>query len=278
LEVQQIRHLIERGEMRPGEARLPWDLPDFSARMLAEHLNETHDLASRRPSAIEGHVAWLQSLIASGPGRVLDLGCGPGLYLERLASAGWEGVGVDISPAAIDYADAQARALELDCTYLLGDLRTVEVQGKFDLIVCLFGELSTFPLAEVSEVLDRAARLLCTGGLAVIEVSTRRGVRAKGERPPTWNRGYGGLFASGPHVVLREASWFADQHASVERWWVLDEPEGLEMLGSTTWWHGPGLTDVISTAGLSVTQVAGDLAGAPHDESLDFETFVLGLA
>jgi len=44
-------------------ANLPWNDPDFSERMLREHLDESHGAASRRPAEISRQVdllaAWL---------------------------------------------------------------------------------------------------------------------------------------------------------------------------------------------------------------------------
>ena len=43
-------------------------------------------------------------------GRALDLGCGRGLYTRELARRGWEAVGIDYVPAAIEAAAAKSRA------------------------------------------------------------------------------------------------------------------------------------------------------------------------
>ena len=49
------------------------------------------DLASRKSSTIDEHVDWIFSTVLDGqPARVLDLGCGPGLYAQRLSSLGCE--------------------------------------------------------------------------------------------------------------------------------------------------------------------------------------------
>ena len=39
--------------------KIPWHDPDFSRRMLAEHLTQQHDAASRRFDKIDRHVAWI---------------------------------------------------------------------------------------------------------------------------------------------------------------------------------------------------------------------------
>ena len=84
---------------------IPWDDPDFSERMLAEHLSQEHDLASRRSETIDQHVEWIfSSVLGSRPARLLDLACGPGLYAYRLARQGCEYVGIDFSPASIRHA------------------------------------------------------------------------------------------------------------------------------------------------------------------------------
>ena len=76
--------------------KIPWNEPDFSQRMLREHLSQQHDLASRRFAVIDQHVAWIyRSALQEKPSRVLDLGCGPGLYASRLARLGHTCTGID---------------------------------------------------------------------------------------------------------------------------------------------------------------------------------------
>ncbi len=103
--------------------KIPWDHPEFSRRMLDEHLSQAHDAASRRAACIDRHVRWIhEHVLESGAGRVLDLGCGPGLYTERLARLGHACAGIDFSPASIAYARERAAAEGLPCTYVEQDL------------------------------------------------------------------------------------------------------------------------------------------------------------
>ena len=82
--------------------KIPWNDPEFSRRMLDEHLSQAHDAASRRFEIIDKHVDWIHTHVLKGnPTRILDLGCGPGLYTNRLARLGHHCVGIDFSPASI---------------------------------------------------------------------------------------------------------------------------------------------------------------------------------
>ncbi len=74
----------------PGEAKF-WDDPHISKSMLEAHLNPNHDASSRKPDAIDKTVKHLfESKVLKAGMKVLDLGCGPGLYAERLCGAGVE--------------------------------------------------------------------------------------------------------------------------------------------------------------------------------------------
>src|SRR6478672_11706651 len=56
----------------------------------------------------ENLVAYLDRGLLAG-GRALDLGCGPGRNALQLASRGFEVDGVDLSPAAVAWAEERAR-------------------------------------------------------------------------------------------------------------------------------------------------------------------------
>ena len=66
-------------------------------------------------------------------GRALDLGCGRGLYTPELARRGWEAMGIDYVPAAIEAAKAKSRAAAR-LSYVVGDVtRLPPAQlGTFD--------------------------------------------------------------------------------------------------------------------------------------------------
>ena len=104
--------------------KIPWHEPEFSRRMLVEHLTQDHDAASRRSERIDSQVSWINETLLDGkPSDILDLGCGPGLYPSRLASLGHRCLGIDFSPAAIQHARERAAARDLPCEYIHQDIR-----------------------------------------------------------------------------------------------------------------------------------------------------------
>ena len=61
-------------------------------------------------------------------GRALDLGCGRGLYTPELARRGWEAVGIDYVPAAIEAAQAKSRDVG-GLSYVVGDVTHLRSAG-----------------------------------------------------------------------------------------------------------------------------------------------------
>jgi SAM-dependent methyltransferase len=221
---QTLLDLVGRTALQPfaEEEKIPWDEPAFSERMLREHLSQDHDAASRRFATIDRHVRWLADRLPHSTSRVLDLGCGPGLYTSRLARLGHLCVGIDFSPASVTYAREEAAREGLACEYRQQDLRTGAFGEGFDLVLLCNGELNVFRPEEATALLREAHRALSRGGQLVLEVHTFEAVQALGERPPRWYTSPAGLFSAAPHLVLEEAAWHPEHRATVQRYFVLD--------------------------------------------------------
>ncbi|MDN3296998.1 class I SAM-dependent methyltransferase [Streptomyces ficellus] len=114
----------------------------------------------------ENLVSYLDRGLITG-GRVLDLGCGPGRNALHLASLGFEVDAVDLSPAAIAWAEDRARETGAEVRFVQGDafaLAGGELAGPYDLIYdsgC-FHHLPPHRRISYLTLLDR---LLAPGGL-----------------------------------------------------------------------------------------------------------------
>lgn len=109
---------------------------------------------------------------ATPGGRVLDIGCGTGFLLERLAERGFSGTGIDLSPESVEHA--RRRLTEIGAadrlTAVVGSAYEPP-EGPFDLIA----------LTDVLEHLEDPRACLAAlraqlapGGLLVISTPNRR--------------------------------------------------------------------------------------------------------
>jgi SAM-dependent methyltransferase len=134
----------------------PESSPDASQRQgqgdhwfqpVAEHLSSAY-LRYSFTRGTRQEVAALIELLGLTPGeRVLDVGCGPGRHAFALADAGFDVLGVDISPTFVDLArQAAADAASLGAgtaartgaaSFECLDARALPFDGEFDAVISL---------------------------------------------------------------------------------------------------------------------------------------------
>ncbi len=255
METSALRALLAYGakpEPWSEGGKIPWHEPGFSRRMLREHLTQLHGRASRRRETIDRHVAWIHAHSASGrPGRVLDLGCGPGLYLERLAALGHECVGIDFSPASIAYARERAQESGRAIRYVEEDVREADFGRGFDLVMLLFGEFNAFRREESRDIVLRARAALVPGGCLLVEPHPFEAVHAMGQEPRFWAALPAGLFSDTPYLWLSESVWDEDTATATTRHLVLEEdvPEPVVYCGTSQAWRDDELRALLDQAG-----------------------------
>lgn len=235
----------------PRVPEIPWQRPDFSARMLEEHLSQQHDLASRRVVTIGAQVNRLLELLPES-GSLLDAACGPGLYATRLAARGYRVTGIDISPAAIAYARAHAVA---GCRYLEGDLLTVALNERFDGALLLYGLLHALRPSEAARLLARLRGHLAPGAPLFIELRSAENWDT-GSYEDSWT-GARDLYSRGRYRLHYEHRWDPAFEAEVERYSVLHENGTIDTFAvSERRLTAERLAAMLRSAGLDLDGVA----------------------
>lgn len=247
---------------------IPWHEPAFSRRMLQEHLSQEHDAASRRFTGIERHVHWIHSEVLSArPTKILDLGCGPGLYTSRLAQLGHTCVGIDYSPASVAYAQHLAASENLRCRYQLDDIRTADYGSGYGLVMLIFGEFNVFRPRDARKILRKAYFALTDGGLLLLEPHTFAAVQGLGEEDSSWYSAQAGLFSERPHLCLQEGLWDPHSSTATVRYFVIDGRTGdaTQHAQSFQAYTEDELFSVLSNSGFTEPRVYPSLTGAESE-------------
>jgi len=98
----------------------------------------TYRHGSPRWDSAEPHPELKELVAGRPPGRALDLGCGTGTDAIYVAQQGWDVVGVDFVPEAIETATQRASVAGSSPRFVVGDvtqLRHAGVDGPFDLVL-----------------------------------------------------------------------------------------------------------------------------------------------
>ncbi len=250
---------------------IPWNEPEFSRRMLREHLSQAHDAASRRFAIIDQHVGWIHNELLKGrPSRILDLGCGPGLYAGRLGQLGHTVTGIDFSPASIQYAQEQSFP---GCAFRLDDIRTADYGSGYDLVMLVFGEFNIFPPSTARSMLRRMAASLTDGGLLLLEPHTFAAVQENGEAPRTWDGSTGGLFSDRPYLSLFDSTWDPIRKAAINRYYIIDAETGevTRHMESLQAYSDGEYEKLLVETGFTDVRIYPSLGGAADDYQGDLE-------
>lgn len=153
--------------MRTDDAsRDPIPLDDqaraWSAWNAASRENRQLNVASSRQGALVED--WVRALGRKDL-RILDAGCGVGWMSQRLAQFGHV-TGVDFAADVVERAKVRVPGAE----FLAGDLMSVPLVGKFDVIVML--EVLSH-VADQPSLIERLASLLTPGGHLMIATQNR---------------------------------------------------------------------------------------------------------
>jgi len=156
------------------------------------------------------------------PSKILDICCGPGFYTQRFARLGHTCLGIDYSPASIEYAQKQNEQDKLDCNYLSEDIRKVDYSSGYDLVSMIYGEFNVFNKSDINSILKKAYDALKKNGQVLFEAHTFAAIKKMADGKPSWFSIESGLFSEKPHICLDESTWNFEQNVVVKRFYVID--------------------------------------------------------
>lgn len=238
---------------------LPWDDPAFSARMLREHLDESHGAASRQTAERAQQIEWLWSRLGLHAGAaLLDVTCGPGLYAVAFAKRDVQVTGVDFGPASINYAQKLAlrKHVAEQCTFLQQDVRQMDVDDEtYDAALLIYGQLAVMTRDEAQDVLARTAAALRPGGKLCVELLNPEKVDRENGR--WWYTDDTGLWGDAPYLHLGERFWMDEAATSVERFYILHLESGnLDEITLCDQVYRPAeMVDMMQAAGFTAVDV-----------------------
>jgi ubiquinone/menaquinone biosynthesis C-methylase UbiE len=110
---------------------------------------------------------WLPRVVA-GSSAALDVGCGVGRWSLELSRRGHEVLGLDLSPSMLAQAKVRADGQGARCAFELGDVNTLDLGRKFDLVVCVTVLQHILNPKDARGAITRLAAHLAPGGTLVL--------------------------------------------------------------------------------------------------------------
>jgi len=206
----------------PGDAVM-WTDDHISKQLLEVHLNPEIDLATRKPESIEKTIEFILKFCDRLGMDILDLGCGPGIYTEKLALQGHQITGIDFSRNSIAYAKDQAKEKNLSIEYLCQNYLELEFNNGFDLIFIIYTDFGVLVPKERDRLLENIYNALKPGGAFIFDVINYRNLDKKFQEHQSWKIENGGFWKKQPYIELSNGFPYPDDKVFLNQHTVIDE-------------------------------------------------------
>lgn len=195
-----------------------WTDDYIAKNMLLAHLDYEHDGASRNLKTVNRTLKWIDS-VSEGKRKILDLGCGPGIYANILDKMGYSVTGIDISALSIDYAKKENSTIDYRCSNYVKD----RIDGKYDIAICIYCDFGALVPEEQKLFLRNVYKSINKNGFIILDVFGKKLIKKRKEYNK-WEFVNGRDFwSSKPHYLLEESKHFEEQEVWGIRTIVIDE-------------------------------------------------------
>jgi SAM-dependent methyltransferase len=266
--LNELTKYISKPELDAQSTDVLWDNPYISEIMLSAHLEPDSDTSSRKHEFIDRSVAWITEIAppAEYP-RLLDLGCGPGLYTQRFHNAGYNVTGLDYSKRSIRYAGVEAALSKSKIEYLYENYLTIDYSEQFDVITLIYCDYAALSTKDRILLLKKIYRALKPDGKFIFDVFTHK-MRLPESR--TWQfYDDGGFYCDKPHICINSVYQYIDNRAELRQSIIITD-ESVECYN--VWDHFFNKNELVAEvfpAGFCKYKLYGDVAGAEYSDSSD---------
>ena len=221
-----------------------WTDDHISKKLLEVHLNPDIDSASRMPDSINRTVEFIKTFSTKSSMAILDLGCGPGIYLEKLAELGHACTGVDFSKNSISYAKNRAKEKGIEINYICQDYLELDFENRFDLIILIYTDLGVLLPKEREGLLDKIHRALKPDGVFIFDLINDKNLEQKFQEQQAWSFEYSGFWKPRPYMELANGFHYPDERVFLKQHTIIDESDQVNTYRFWTQYFNP--EDVIA--------------------------------
>ncbi|WP_026790104.1 class I SAM-dependent methyltransferase [Pleomorphomonas oryzae] len=253
--------LVRPAPFSVSTTELLWTDPHIADEMLRFHLDETSDLASRRASAIDAFVGWLDRRFPLAGAAITDLGCGPGLYTSRYAKRGALVTGLDFSANSLAYASKAAKAANFPIDYRQADYLRDDLPGDQDVVTMIYGDFCAMAPNKRRLILDKIRAALKPNGVFVFDVFSTGMFENLREERIFENRLMGGFWAAGDYVGFKATFLYPSEAIGLDRYLIATPDRTFQVYNWMQYYTPAAIIEEVRAAAYSAVEIADFATG-----------------
>lgn len=253
-----------------------WLDAHLAPQMLAAHLDTEFDGATRNAEYISQSMEWLtQKCPAQAYPKLLDLGCGPGIYAEKFYEAGYQVKGIDFSELSIAHAQKSAKEKEFIIDYQCGDYLQEDLGSEqHDIIVLIYCDLGVFSTADRNRVFEKVYGALKKGGRFIFDVFTPEKY-ANFEAGNTWQLEEDNFWTKEACLHLSAQKNYPGTNTYLDQHYLLYPDKIKEFFIWEIVFNKEEVLAELQAAGFTNSEVFGDIRGTAYTQESETLCFVV---
>jgi SAM-dependent methyltransferase len=247
-----------------------WTDEYTSKQMLSFHLNAEIDVSSRKFSFINRSVDWIVSHFGIREGKsVIDFGCGPGLYTQRLARTGAAITGIDFSKNSIEYAQNRAKDEKLDVNYIHQNYLEFHSANRYDLIVMIFCDFCALSPEQRKTMLEKFRSLLKPNGSILLDAYLIHAFDQKTERATYSVSPSGGFWSSEKYYEFLSAFKYNDVKVTLDQYTIIEKDRTRKIFNWLQYYTPKSIAEEFARSGLRIEEYLANVTGEEFSTDRD---------
>lgn len=257
-----LKQLTTKPQLYEQGNSVMWTDPHISKQLLDLHINPENDIASRSQEKIQNITKWILQKADKPNMKILDLGCGPGLYAELLAKGGHSVTGVDFSQNSILYAVQQAKEKNLNIDYLNINYLDLNYDNCFDLVILIYLDFCALLPVDRNKVLKNIYKSLKKDGIFICDVINENNIDQK-TISQSWEVQKSGFWKNQPYIALTSGYHYPEANVLANHHIVIGEDDKVDTyIFWSHYYEKSELTSIFKAAGFNKIECYNNLLPA----------------
>lgn len=254
-----------------------WTNEHTAQQMLQYHLNDDIEASSRNSVFIEKSCDWIADHFNINGKKVIDFGCGPGLYASKLAQRGAFVTGIDFSENSINYARAAAKEKELEINYIVSDYLDFETAEKFDLIIMIMCDFCALSPNQRKTLLTKFKAILKPEGSILMDVYSLSNFEKKSESAAYEKNQLFGFWSPSDYYTFVNTFKYEDEKVLLDKYTIYEANKDEKIVYNWLQHYSVGkLQAELNQNGLLVKEQLASVAGGKFDSKSNEFAIIAG--
>jgi len=270
INIHMLKKCITKPEIYEKSTDKFWDDEYISNQMLNLHLNPDIESASKTKETIEAEADFIIKSTGMNESKaVLDLGCGPGLYVKEFAKTGAMVSGIDLSDRSIDYANRNIKPEYPNTLFTKMNYLDIDFKESFDVATLIFYDFCVLNINEQKTLLAKIHTALKDNGFFIFDIVTENMETPLSTNISVYEEGF---WSPKPYIEILKTYMYENPKTQGQQYVIIDEDGSTRIIRFyNRLFSLLEITDMLNENGFKVEKIYKNLKGEAF--SMDSETY-----